>query len=156
MREITLTNTLQCAELRYSINTHISISWFLPQSSLRFAIFLYALLCISYAVTHHNPTSMPSLSEIGVFASCFCVWRVLLSCGELTSSLSSLLFNSTCTHTNWDTSLWDIASQFGPKLQLDFFFLPKEKSTFTTISQYENGNIRYNHRWSCLGYLRRQ
>lgn len=69
-RNHTHKHTPMCrAEIQYKY-THlyflISASIFTPF----FAFSLDAVLCISSAVTHHNPTSMPSLSEIGGFASC--------------------------------------------------------------------------------------
>lgn len=174
MREITLTNTLQCAEPRYSINTHISISWFLPQSSLR-VFFFFFIRCFSSTLRYASATRLhitiphqcTGLTEIGktLYFFCFCVWRVSLSCGELTPSLSSLLFfiNSRAQKKKNTEILprGTLRVKFGPKLNAELF-LPsewKKKKKEAHLLRYprsENRNIGYNHRWSCLGYLRRQ
>lgn len=174
MREITLTNTLQCAEPRYSINTHISISWFLPQSSLRVfffffirCFFLYAPLCISHAVTHHNPTSMhrPHRNRKDVI---FFLLLCLKSFAKLWRAHSFTLliafFINSPAQKKKNTEILPrgtLRVKFGPKLNAELF-LPsewKKKKKEAHLLRYprsENRNIGYNHRWSCLGYLRRQ
>lgn len=125
-RNHTHKHTPMCrAEIQYKY-THL---YFLISSSIftpcfffffLFAVFFSTLRYASATRLHITiPHQCTGLTEIGktLYFFCFCVWRVSLSCGELTPSLSSLLFLLTRARKKKkyrDTSSRDTASKIWP------------------------------------------